>query len=58
MGTGLTLIIPTRNERENMPLLLPRIRESLGDLSYEVLMDFGCHAANLFWDARVRRPLP
>jgi len=34
----LTLIIPTRNERENMPLLLPRIKASLGDLSYEVLI--------------------
>ena len=34
----LTLIIPTRNERENMPLLLPRIKEALGDLSYEVLI--------------------
>ncbi|HEY5624959.1 MAG TPA: glycosyltransferase [Dehalococcoidia bacterium] len=38
MTTGLTLIIPTRNERENMPPLLRRIKETLGDLSYEVLI--------------------
>ncbi|BBL78216.1 hypothetical protein RxyAA322_00700 [Rubrobacter xylanophilus] len=43
VGTGrrrkvlLTLVIPTRNEAENVPLLIRRLRESLGDLDYRVV---------------------
>lgn len=33
----LTLVIPTRNEAENVPLLVRRLRESLGDLDYRVV---------------------
>ncbi|MCK5018433.1 MAG: glycosyltransferase, partial [Candidatus Peribacteraceae bacterium] len=34
----LSLILPTFNEAENIPVLLPKIREVLKDLSYEIIV--------------------
>jgi dolichol-phosphate mannosyltransferase len=33
----LTLVIPTRNEAENVPKLVHELRESLSDLDYRVV---------------------
>ncbi|HEX7170333.1 MAG TPA: glycosyltransferase, partial [Rubrobacter sp.] len=33
----LTLVVPTRNEAENIPKLVRELRESLSDLDYRVV---------------------
>src|ERR671910_1891775 len=33
----LTLVVPTRNEAENVPMLVHELRESLSDLDYRVI---------------------
>ncbi len=34
----LSIVVPTYNERDNLPLLLERIREALTEISYEVII--------------------
>ncbi len=37
-GPTVSVIVPTFNEAENIPLLIPRLREALADFDYEVII--------------------